>query len=224
MYSISPGQIKAARSLLDWTQDELAQASGVSPKTIAKLEGGENITLTRLLDIRKSLEGEGIEFLGNKGVIRNTDKPIIYSGPEGCEQFYEDMLVTAKEKGGEIIAVYETSNLLARSLGIADDSNLERLTSLSKYASIKCLLTDARQASLTIPCVEFRAIAPQQGIWSVFQCGDRHTLVYTRGNGDFWFYGLKSIDIALAETKLFTTLWNNGLPLAIREPSQPPRR
>jgi transcriptional regulator with XRE-family HTH domain len=217
MYSISPGQIKAARGLLDWTRDELALASCVSSKTVAKLENGEKISLARVIDIRKSLEQRGVEFVGNRGVVLNTNEAKRYSGPEGTEQFYEDMLLTAKETGGEIIAIFKTSEQFADALGVANYSNLERLTNLRKYAEVKCLLTDARNASLVVSGIQMRATAnPPVGIWSTLQCGNKHALIFMNSKNEYWYYVVTSTDIALNEEKHFLALWNTALPLALQ--------
>ncbi|WP_245759255.1 helix-turn-helix domain-containing protein [Tranquillimonas alkanivorans] len=58
--------MKAARSLLGWSQRDLAGKSGISYPTIARLEsqdgplGGRNGTADA---IRTALEGAGVEFL-----------------------------------------------------------------------------------------------------------------------------------------------------------------
>ena len=60
-------QIRAARSLLRWTTNDLARASGVSVATIKRLEaqdgipGGQQRTLQ---DIKRAFESAGIEFIG----------------------------------------------------------------------------------------------------------------------------------------------------------------
>lgn len=67
---ISIRQVKAARALLSWSQDDLAAASGVSVPTIARLEsadgplGGRASTASA---IRQALEDAGIEFTGHIG-------------------------------------------------------------------------------------------------------------------------------------------------------------
>ena len=74
---VSIRQIKAARSLLDWSQEELAEKAGVSVPTVKRLEakdgpiGGRADTCARL---QAALQAEGIEFLnhGQPGVrLRN---------------------------------------------------------------------------------------------------------------------------------------------------------
>jgi transcriptional regulator with XRE-family HTH domain len=70
---ISIRQIKAARSLLDWSQERLAEASGVSLPTVRRLEaadgalGGRKDTTEKIVT---ALESAGVEFTngGQPGV------------------------------------------------------------------------------------------------------------------------------------------------------------
>jgi transcriptional regulator with XRE-family HTH domain len=67
---VSIRQIKAARALLAWSQERLADAAGVSIPTIKRLEaqdgplGGRNETGSK---IRSALESAGVEFLDDNG-------------------------------------------------------------------------------------------------------------------------------------------------------------
>ena len=69
---ISIRQIKAARSLLGWSQDDLAVHSGVSKPTIGRLEsddaadaiGGRRETGEKLV---AALENAGIQFIAENG-------------------------------------------------------------------------------------------------------------------------------------------------------------
>ncbi|MCK1368300.1 helix-turn-helix transcriptional regulator [Bradyrhizobium sp. 62] len=67
---VSIRQIKAARALLGWSQEDLAAAAGVSIPTIKRLEacdgalGGRADTGTKILD---ALHTGGVEFLGENG-------------------------------------------------------------------------------------------------------------------------------------------------------------
>jgi len=70
MAKISIRQVKAARALLGWSQDDLAQGSGVSIPTIKRLEaedgdlGGRTDTVTA---IKTALEAAGVEFIPENG-------------------------------------------------------------------------------------------------------------------------------------------------------------
>jgi hypothetical protein len=67
---VSIRQIKAARALLVWSQQELAIAAQISIPTIKRLEaqdgflGGRNETAIK---IRQALEKGGIEFIDENG-------------------------------------------------------------------------------------------------------------------------------------------------------------
>lgn len=71
---ISDRQIRAARALLDMSQAELCERSGLSPTTIKRMEdpkvGPARSSVENLLAVQKVFEDAGIEFLnhGQPGV------------------------------------------------------------------------------------------------------------------------------------------------------------
>lgn len=52
-----------ARAALDWSQRDLAAASGVSWRTIARFEGEESVMPARVKAMRHALEAKGILFI-----------------------------------------------------------------------------------------------------------------------------------------------------------------
>jgi transcriptional regulator with XRE-family HTH domain len=68
---ISIRQIKAARSLLGWSQDDLADKSGISKPTIGRLESQDGETLGGRQEtgaaLVAALEKGGIEFIAENG-------------------------------------------------------------------------------------------------------------------------------------------------------------
>jgi transcriptional regulator with XRE-family HTH domain len=61
--TISAAQLKAARQLLGWSQDDVASTAGVSTEAVVYLEHGTRAPKPRALaDIRLTLEAAGIEF------------------------------------------------------------------------------------------------------------------------------------------------------------------
>ena len=75
---ISVRQIKAGRSMLNWSAADLAKASGVGPATIRRYEMQMGIpagNTTTMLSIQSALENAGIQFTGdplvNPGVTLN---------------------------------------------------------------------------------------------------------------------------------------------------------
>ena len=68
---ISIRQIKAARTLLGWSQDDLAEKSGISKPTIGRLESQDSATLGGRAETAESLiaalEKGGVEFIDENG-------------------------------------------------------------------------------------------------------------------------------------------------------------
>ena len=65
---ITSSQCRAARDLLDWTQQELADRAGVGIVTVRQFEGGLNAPRRATLEvIRRALEVAGVEFIRENG-------------------------------------------------------------------------------------------------------------------------------------------------------------
>ena len=69
----SPAQCRAARAMLDVSQEWLAKRSGLSKRALANFEGGKTKPIpNNLAAIRQALEQAGVEFTGDGGVrLRN---------------------------------------------------------------------------------------------------------------------------------------------------------
>jgi transcriptional regulator with XRE-family HTH domain len=65
---IHAGQLRAARALIGWMRKELAAASGVTERTLARLEAGETVARpSTSRAIRAALEAAGVEFIAQNG-------------------------------------------------------------------------------------------------------------------------------------------------------------
>jgi DNA-binding XRE family transcriptional regulator len=56
-------QCRMARAALDWSQHDLAKASGVSWRTISRFEAGEAILPKRVQALRETFETAGVVFI-----------------------------------------------------------------------------------------------------------------------------------------------------------------
>jgi len=64
---ITPAQSRAARALLDWTQEDLAKAAHLGLSTIRDFEKGRRTpTHNNLLGIKTVLESAGVAFVEQK--------------------------------------------------------------------------------------------------------------------------------------------------------------
>jgi transcriptional regulator with XRE-family HTH domain len=66
--AITPAQSRAARGLLDWSRDQLAQRCEIAKRTIVRFEASEGETRPGTLNaIRAALEAAGVEFVAENG-------------------------------------------------------------------------------------------------------------------------------------------------------------
>jgi transcriptional regulator with XRE-family HTH domain len=65
---ITPAQCRAARGLLDWTQQDLAHRAGVGIVTVRQVESGITQPRRATLEvIRRTLEAAGVQFIDENG-------------------------------------------------------------------------------------------------------------------------------------------------------------
>lgn len=65
---IHPEQIRAARALIGWTREDLAKESGVTVRTLVRIENSQSVPrLATLQALTAALETAGIEFIPENG-------------------------------------------------------------------------------------------------------------------------------------------------------------
>lgn len=75
---LTPAHMKAARALLDWTQDRLAQESELAASTIKRLENGglAKASIENIDRVSSALAAAGIEFFnGGEPGVRLRKRP-----------------------------------------------------------------------------------------------------------------------------------------------------
>ena len=103
---ISPQQIRAGRALLDWTQLQLSERSGVSRASIKNIEKG--ITAPRMDSIEaitKAFEDSGLEFLPGNGVRERDQIVTVFEGEGTEERLLNDIYQTMLLEGGDEVLI-----------------------------------------------------------------------------------------------------------------------
>ncbi|MCK6417744.1 MAG: helix-turn-helix domain-containing protein [Alphaproteobacteria bacterium] len=100
---ITVEQIKAARGLLEWSQDDLADAAIISRPALNNLERRQvKPRLNTLTRIQKALERAGIEFID--GGVRYRKQVLnvqTFEGDTALLRLMQDIFETLSETGGE---------------------------------------------------------------------------------------------------------------------------
>lgn len=101
---ITKEQCRAARGLLDWTQQDLADAAALSKTAINNFERGvKDVRGESLLAIRAAFEKHDIEFVGDYGVHKRRDTVRILNGEEALPHLWDDIYETLRHTGGEVL-------------------------------------------------------------------------------------------------------------------------
>lgn len=104
---MTTAQLKAARALLDWTQQDLAKAAGIHLNVINNLERGTTNPRQNTVErLKKTLEDNGIVFIGTRGVERQR-KTIIINKLEGdlfLRALTDDILANVKGPENEVLS------------------------------------------------------------------------------------------------------------------------
>lgn len=127
--SITTAQIRGARGILNWSQSDLAERTGISATSIGSIENGQSTPRANTLHvIQKAFEDASIEFIGREGVrIRRSDVRV-FEGKNGFLSFYEDIYETLKEKPGEVLVSNVNERDFERWLGKENvDSHVSRM-------------------------------------------------------------------------------------------------
>jgi transcriptional regulator with XRE-family HTH domain len=213
---VTPQQIRGARAILNWKQERLAEASGTSIGTVNKFEQNEKISNDSRQKIRKALENARIEFVEGGVVLRTESKSKAFDGSDGPDIFYQEILTAAKEWGGDLWAVYDTAETFAKSLGIIDGNGLERIETLSRFVTVKCLLTDFKKSSLDLPMCQFRSV-PRMLFGYEFRaiCGDLHAQLHRESNRDeFSYYLSERKELAMEAVLDISSSWNAAIAMS----------
>ena len=175
--TLTARQIKTARTFLDWTQEDLAVATGLNVSTIYKLETGKISPRGATNSaICQAFENVGLEIKPNGFQLRDEEITKL-DGPDSCDHFFDNVLQTVREKGGEIVCGFRMSVLMAEVFSFKREG-FERLERLSEIAPVKCLVGDVPGSFPCIPSIQIRT-APKLHIGAVsfLEYGNKHAMI-----------------------------------------------
>jgi transcriptional regulator with XRE-family HTH domain len=96
-------QVTAARALLGWTMQELADQAGVSLTSVQRFENSIGDSRTEVKTaICETLQKSGIDF-ADGGVRPRISNITIFEGPDSYLRILDDIFYTLKDTGGEAL-------------------------------------------------------------------------------------------------------------------------
>lgn len=102
--AITTAQIRGARGILNWSQSDLAQRTGISATSIGSIENSQSTPRANTLNtIQKAFEDSGIEFIGMDGVRQRRNDVRVYAGRENFWGFYDDVYESLQQNPGEVM-------------------------------------------------------------------------------------------------------------------------
>lgn len=105
-------QCRAARGLLSWTQQDLAEASGLSKTAINNFEKGHSdIKADSLRAIRLAFESAEVEFLDSNGVRKRSEHFTSFTGHQAFQNLLDDISETLQSQGGELLVCNSNGRL-----------------------------------------------------------------------------------------------------------------
>lgn len=129
--SITTAQIRGARGILNWSQSDLADRTGISATSIGSIENGQSTPrASTLATIQKSFEDAGIEFIGMDGVKIRSGDVRVFSGKTGFLGFYDDIYHTLKDNPTEVLVSNVDERIFVKWLGDFKETHVERMKSI----------------------------------------------------------------------------------------------
>lgn len=220
---IKPRQIKAARAYLNWGQEDLADATGISVTTICKIESGQQPPRHQTAkQIQDAFEKKGLEFTEREGIRVITKDVLDFQGPDSFEQFLDDVAQTVKDKGGEVIIALKSPDLFLQS-DMFSQSCVNKLNQLADVTNMRCLLSESLCSAKIIPSLHYRIASDMQiGAASYFVYGNKHAILLAEGDSSLRIVVINCTDLSLSYRKQFSTVWEIASPhiYAVETPSR----
>ncbi|KIE04757.1 hypothetical protein NF27_FX00180 [Candidatus Jidaibacter acanthamoeba] len=127
---VTTAQIKAARTLLGWTTQDLADFSDLSVSTINNLENDRHSTHKKTMEkVMLTFEKFGVCFVESSGVLVNSSMKI-YEGLSGIQKYFDYNYEVLKATSGEHRIFTIDGLVLKQKLGPMAQAHYERLSRL----------------------------------------------------------------------------------------------
>jgi len=207
----SAKEIRAARVYLDWSQDDLAERSGLAVSTIRNIESGFGTPSGKSAQALNRAFGDYIDFLPNGGFQPKTETMSILKGRSGFIDFIWNVHEVVKSSGGEICASNVDEQDFLFWLGEEEAQKYkDAMASLDTKFFFKILIQEGDDYFAAGKYAEYRWV-PAREFSNVpfYVYGD--TLAILLFGKEASVYLLKNKEIADAYRRQFNILWDRAI-------------
>lgn len=214
---ITGKQIRAARVLVDWDADDLAQRIGMSRVSIQNIERGDARPKPETIEkITRAFSDVGIEFTDNEGVRRRPEGIEIFEGVDRFQQFYEFLYQHMLEHGGEVCLSVVDERLLAKYRRNPEEQR-QRMRKLVKAGAVtyRVLVTIG---DFTGDYVEYRKQPAHAAAPTAFYAfGECLALISFPQKNAPHVVVIRSEPLTQAYRQSFQAAWENAIPVTAEE-------
>ncbi|MEJ0063480.1 MAG: helix-turn-helix transcriptional regulator [Alphaproteobacteria bacterium] len=205
-------QIKAARALLGWTQDALADAAGISLPSINNMERGLYSPRPEThRAIVTALEKAGIEFTENNGLRQRQEHHdiITFTGPNFIRDLDEDIMTVLHKPEDEIVGSTYDDRKWIEYAGVTNPAYVEARTRIKWKERF---LIPATASFITSPPKSYRTLPePVFGKMNYEIYGNRLALIEWEA---MRVTMIKNHMVAETFKKQFNALWSIARPFS----------
>lgn len=209
--TITTAQIRGARGILNWSQQDLSDRTDISTTSIGSIEKGLTKPRTNTLKtIKTAFESNGIEFIEPDGIKRRSDDIRIFTGRSGYLDFFEDVYDTlAQNPGSEVFVNNVDERRFVKAHGNQADYHISRMNQL-KDIDYKVLLKEGDNFFALNDTVEYRWL-PKTHFSSVpfYSYGKKLAMILLEAEPKIIV--IDHIAVSEAYRVQFTSIWDNAL-------------
>lgn len=203
---INADQSRAARGLLDWTQEDLSKATKISKVSLIGFEkGASTLSPQNAAIVKGAFMDAGVEFPDQYGVRKKTEGVQILEGDSALQTLWDDVFTRMKDSGGEILITHVDEG---RTLKQAP-SLLEHLKRLKKHGITERLLSCEGDELFLMPKKCYRWMSQElfTGAISTYVYQDRVALQMWNTSTIILIHHAGAAE---AERQRFEMLWKNA--------------
>ena len=208
-------QVRAGRGLLDWTQGDLANASGLSQAAIARYEKeGTSSTVGTVEKIIAAFDKADVELIGDTGVKKRTNEVQKFRGKSGLIAFMDDVYECAQNIGGKMYFYNIVPENWSQTLGDAWwSAHVERMMQYNEQTDIKILVPEGNENFISAGYAQYKWFPKNfelSGKKSLYSYGNKLGFVAFGETDDMIeILTLQSSSFAEGVRALFEVAWDN---------------